>query len=231
MKCCARLWLRCLNVHVFSTILTPILFVCHPLSLRQFSLDSLRLVCISVRLPTSQIVDFYAESFFWNKINKTNSILSNTQEQYWISHEHMLAWKCQFAETFNNDNEIDMVQFDEVVARLIFKSFWKYRETQDSPQKDYDKRHCDGICFNTGDVVLLRNMLRADGLGGKQTRSWLGPYQIQEMHQSGTYTQRNKKVKLKIKAPGSNLKMLHKHKSQPTKKKDDLHESEVEILN
>lgn len=165
-----------------------------------------------------------------------NAVIPVCHEEHSLSHAQ--STERYSSETLNSDTEMDMTQFNEVmdhmtrVKQIVFqKASENIEKAQTRQKKDYDKRHRDGTCFNTGDVVLLWNMRRADRKGGKQTKPWLGPYEIQEVHENGTYTLRNKKVTLKTKAAGSNLKMFHERESQPTKEKDGLYESVVEIVN
>ena len=54
-------------------------------------------------------------------------------------------------------------------------------KAQDKQKRDYNRRHAAPTKIQVGDEILLKNLKREDGKGGKFSYKWLGPYIVNKL--------------------------------------------------
>ena len=102
-------------------------------------------------------------------------------------------------------------------------------KAQGRQKKNYDAKH-QPLCFKEGDTVLLKNMRNEARKGGKQEKSWSGPYTVSSVQPKGLYKLQNEHGdELKTSFNSTRLKAyFHPVQSKPAKV--DLPERERDII-
>lgn len=80
------------------------------------------------------------------------------------------------------------------------------QKAQAKQQQDYNQRHKTAYSYKPGDLVLLKNLKRADRKGGKASLPWSGPFKLEKLLANNTCVLSSSNVELKKKQNLCNLK-------------------------
>ena len=100
----------------------------------------------------------------------------------------------------------------------IFQIRENIKAAQEKQKKHYDQRKKKGVKvfeFQSGDLVLKRNMKKLGRIGGKMHTEWTGPYKIVHIENQLALLEDSKGAKLKNRFPHVQLKP-YRHRNEET---------------